>query len=187
MISRENLKRGLLLYGFFVKIGCFTFGGGWGILAQMEQEFVDKRQWITKEDLLDMTAVGRSLPGIMITNISMLFGCQVGGWFGGICAVAGIVSPAIVILSLVTVGYEAFKNNYWCSCALRGVRAAVVPIVGSVVLSLGKEALKTKKGICICGIACLLCAFTGISNVALVGLGVLAALIMEGGRKHGAA
>ena len=82
-MSKERIKNGLMLFAFFFKIGCFTFGGGWSILAQMEQEFVDKRKLITKEELLDMVAVGKSVPGIMITNISMLFGYYVGGWFGG--------------------------------------------------------------------------------------------------------
>ena len=67
----------------------------------MEQEFVDKRKLITKEELLDMVAVGKSVPGIMITNISMLFGYYVGGWFGGVCAVLGMTCPAVLILSFV--------------------------------------------------------------------------------------
>ena len=103
---KDKLKTGLELFAFFFKIGCFTFGGGWSILAQMEQEFVDKRKWLTKSELLDMVAVGRSIPGIMITNISMIFGYSVGGVFGGICSVLGITAPAILILSLVTVFYN---------------------------------------------------------------------------------
>ena len=57
-MGKERIKNGLMLFVFFFKIGCFTFGGGWSILAQMEQEFVDKRKLITKEELLDMVAVG---------------------------------------------------------------------------------------------------------------------------------
>ena len=55
---KDRVKKGLELFVFFFKIGCFTFGGGWSILAQMEQEFVDKRIWLTKSELLDMVAVG---------------------------------------------------------------------------------------------------------------------------------
>lgn len=66
---KDRVKKGLELFVFFFKIGCFTFGGGWSILAQMEQEFVDKRKWLTKSELLDMVAVGRSVPGIMIDQI----------------------------------------------------------------------------------------------------------------------
>ena len=113
-MSKERIKNGLMLFAFFFKIGCFTFGGGWSILAQMEQEFVDKRKLITKEELLDMVAVGKSVPGIMITNISMLFGYYVGGWFGGVCAVLGMTCPAVLILSFVTAFYKVLKSNALC-------------------------------------------------------------------------
>ena len=141
---KDRVKKGLELFVFFFKIGCFTFGGGWSILAQMEQEFVDKRKWLTKSELLDMVAVGRSVPGIMITNISMIFGYSVGGVFGGFCAVLGITTPAILILSIVTMFYSKLKDNVWCASALRGIRSAVVPIIASAAFSLGKEAFKTK-------------------------------------------
>ena len=170
---KEKIKTGLELFAFFFKIGCFTFGGGWSILAQMEQEFVDKRKWLTKSELLDMVAVGRSVPGIMITNISMIFGYSVGGVFGGICSVLGITAPAILILSLVTVFYNKLKDNIWCASALRGIRSAVVPIIASAAFSLGKEAFKTKISITAGGIALLLCLFTELGNIELVGLGVL--------------
>lgn len=176
---KEKIKTGLELFAFFFKIGCFTFGGGWSILAQMEQEFVDKRKWLTKSELLDMVAVGRSVPGIMITNISMIFGYSVGGVFGGICSVLGITAPAILILSLVTVFYNKLKDNIWCASALRGIRSAVVPIIASAAFSLGKEAFKTKISITAGGIALLLCLFTDLGNIELVGLGVVAVLIWQ--------
>lgn len=180
MKRKDNIKTGLQLFGFFFKIGCFTFGGGWSILAQMEQEFVDKRKWITKEELLDLVAVGKSVPGIMITNISMLFGYSVGGLFGGICSVIGIACPAVLILSLVVWGYEAVKENALCYSVLHGIRSAVVPIMGSVVLSLGKDALKNKTAAAICIGGCILCLFTDISNIALICLGIAGALIASG-------
>ena len=176
-MTRDKLKQGLMLFAFFVKIGCFTFGGGWGILAQMEQEFIDKRKLITKSDLLDLTAVGKSVPGIMITNISMLFGYQVAGLFGGICCVLGIALPAVVILSLVTVCYDAIKDNFWAFCALKGIGCAVVPIIGSAAISLGQEAFKARGAVAICGLAFLFCHFTDVSNIVLIALGVIASLL----------
>ena len=168
---KDRVKKGLELFVFFFKIGCFTFGGGWSILAQMEQEFVDKRKWLTKSALLDMVAVGRSVPGIMITNISMIFGYSVGGVFGGFCAVLGITTPAILILSIVTMFYSKLKDNVWCASALRGIRSAVVPIIASAAFSLGKVAAGV--------IALLLCAFTNIGNIELVGLGVGSVVIWQ--------
>lgn len=187
-MNRKNLKKGFMLFCFFFKIGCFTFGGGWSILAQMEQEFVVKKGLITKDELLDLTAVGKSVPGIMITNISMLFGYQVAGWFGGFCAVLGIACPAVLILSVVTAGYDFFKSNYWCHCALEGIQAAVVPIIGCAALSLGKEIFQTAKGRIICCTAFLMCLFTDIGNVVLVIIGVVVGILcycIQGVRKHG--
>lgn len=182
-MKKEKIKNGLMLFAFFFKIGCFTFGGGWSILAQMEQEFVDKRKLITKEELLDMVAVGKSVPGIMITNISMLFGYYVGGWFGGVCAVLGMTCPAVLILSFVTAFYKVLKSNVWCYAALRGIRCAVVPIMGSAALSLGKEAFRRKSAIPICALALALCVFTDISNVVMIVAGVILALSIRAVKK----
>ena len=180
MTVSKKIKMGVELFLFFFKIGCFTFGGGWSILAQMEQEFVDRRKWLTKSDLLDMVAVGRSVPGIMITNISMIFGYSMGGVFGGFCAVLGMTAPAILILSVVTLFYSKLKDNIWCAGALRGIRCAVVPIIASAALSLGKAAFKTKVSIAAGMIALILCIFTDIGNIELVCLGVAAVLIWQG-------
>lgn len=176
-MKRSKWKDGLTLFWFFFQIGFFTFGGGWGILAQMEQEFVEKRHYITKEDLLEMVAVGKSVPGIMITNVSMLFGYQVAGVFGGLCAVVGIALPAVLVLTTVTYCYDLLKSNYWCAAALRGISSAVVPIIGSAGLSLGKDIFKRKSGILLCSLAFPFCYFTSISNIILVLIGVIIALV----------
>lgn len=176
---KDNLKKGIMLFCFFFKIGCFTFGGGWSILAQMEQEFVEKRKMISKEELMDLVTVGRSIPGIMITNISMLFGYQVGGVIGGVCTVIGISCPAILILTLVTIFYDKLKSSYWCYSALKGIQAAVIPIVGSAAISLGKDILADKKGKIIFVISFLLCLFTGVSNIAMILIGIGIALLLR--------
>lgn len=176
-ISRRKIGDGWMLFCFFFKIGCFTFGGGWSILAQMEQEFVEKRKLITKEELLDLVTVGKSVPGIMITNIAMMFGYRVAGWFGGILAVLGLTCPAVLILSVVAYEYEYLKTNLWCQYALKGIQAAVVPIIGCAAISLGKEGLRSKMGCIICGIALLAGIFTDISNPAMILIGAGAALL----------
>ena len=183
MDTKNAFKKGLSLFLFFFKIGCFTFGGGWAILAQMEQEFVDKRQLITKKELLEMVAVGKSMPGIMITNISLLFGYHVGGVPGAFCTVAGITCPAILILSLVTVFYNNLKDNYWVMSALTGIRAAVIPIIGSAALSLGKDALRSPVAYVVLGIALAL-SLAGVANILLVLAAVVVGLLYYFAGKH---
>lgn len=177
-------KMALLIFYYFIKIGTFTFGSGWSILAQMEQEFVDKRHWLSKADLLELMAVGKSLPGIMITNIALLFGYQMAGVLGGVLAVLGIALPAVVVLSLVTLVYDAIKDNYWVWAALKGVQCAVVPIIAGAAISLGKEGLKEKIGVVLCIVSLVLCHFTTISNIVLILAGVVGALLWMGVKEH---
>lgn len=185
-VSRPTgIKMALLLFWEFIKLGAFTFGSGWSIIAQMEQEFVDKRHWVEQSDLLELIAVGKSLPGIMVANITLLFGYQMAGVLGGICAAIGLCIPAVVTLTIVTAIYDAIKDNYWVWSALKGVQCAVAPIIGGAAISLGKDALTSAMPIIICAVAFVLCYFTSISNLTLVAAGVVIALVWMGVSEHG--
>lgn len=185
-VSRPTgIKMALFLFWEFIKLGAFTFGSGWSIIAQMEQEFVDKRHWVEQSDLLELIAVGKSLPGIMVANITLLFGYQMAGVLGGICAAIGLCIPAVVTLTIVTAIYDAIKDNYWVWSALKGVQCAVAPIIGGAAISLGKDALTSAMPIIICAVAFVLCYFTSISNLTLVVAGVVIALVWMGVSEHG--
>ena len=184
-MKRKTSQGAWPLFFFFFKIGCFTFGGGWSILAQMEQEFVEKRKMITKDELVELAAAGKSLPGIMITNIAMLFGCQMYGWAGGVCAVLGITCPAVIILSAVTYGYSALSENYWFHCVMKGIQTAVVPIIASTAYSLGKDVFRKTFGKVVGIVTLITCIFTNVSNIALIAVGIIAALAWRGVKKHG--
>ena len=173
----EKWKKSLQILLFFCRIGCFTFGGGWSIVAQMQQEFVEKRGWITEEELLDFTSVARSLPGIMIANTSLIFGYHMAGVPGAIAAVVGITIPSVVIIALVTLVYDAFRSNPFVLRALRGVRAAVIPIILSAALRLRRGALKDWVGYALAAVAAVL-SVLGVNNIVIILLGVLAGLLI---------
>ena len=177
-------RMALLMLLYFIKIGAFTFGSGWSIIAQMEREFVDERGWMTKSDLLELIAVGKSLPGIMVANIVLLFGYQLAGPLGGILSAVGLCVPAVVVMTVVTAIYDLIKNNYWVFAALKGVQCAVVPIIGSAAISLSKEALKDKIAIGLCLGALCICLFTPISNLVLVIGGAVLGLVWMGVKEH---
>ena len=169
----------------FLTFGCFTFGGGWSIVAQIQKEYVEKKRWITDEELLDFTSVGRSIPGLMIGNASVLFGHHVAGIPGALLALLGIVLPPFAIMIAVTFIYGLVKDNAYVSYAMMGVRAAVVPIIISAMVKLFKAGMKDVFCylIAIGGLA--LCLFTGISNVLIVVIGAAAGLIyMEVKERH---
>ena len=100
--SPSQCSRALELFLYFFKIGFYTFGGGWSIVTQIQQEYVQKKGWITDEDLLDITSVGRSLPGLMIGNVSYLFGYHVAGFPGALACLLGISLPSLIVLTVVT-------------------------------------------------------------------------------------
>ena len=159
------------LFLFFFRIGFYTFGGGWSIVAQMQKEFVEKRGWITEEELLDITSVGRSLPGLMIGNVSYLFGYHVAGFPGALACLFGITLPSLIVLTIVTWFYTQIKDNVYVARAMAGVRAAVAPIIAAAALGLRKAALSDRLGWIFVLLGFGLYLFFGVSCVAVVLLG----------------
>ena len=123
------------------KIGCFTFGGGWSIIAQIEEEFCKKRGWVTEEQILDFMSVAKSLPGIMIVNYSVLFGYTAAGIPGALAASFGLVSPAVIVIAVITNFYDIFCNNPYVIRMMNGVRSAVIPVIIGAAWKLKKNAL----------------------------------------------
>ena len=117
------------LFLYFFRIGWYTFGGGWSIVAQIQHDFVEGKHTITDEELLDLTSIGRSLPGIMIANVALLFGFRTAGVAGAVLSLLGMSLPSIILLSLITVAYTSFRENAYVSYAMNGIRVCVVPII----------------------------------------------------------
>ena len=175
------------IFRVMFQIGCVTFGGGWGIIAQMQEEFVDQRQWITQEQLVDFISLGKSFPGIMIINISVLFGYTVGGFFGAVAAAFGLSLPALISIAVVTYCYNSLKDNVFVARALDGVRCAVIPIILGAAVKLRDSSLKGKFSYAMAAFAFIVCAFTGVNKALVVILGgVLGLLLMCCGREDGA-
>lgn len=135
--ERESLWR---LFLDFLTFGCFTFGGGFSIITQMQKKYVEEQGTLTSQELLDITSVGRSLPGLMIGNVAFLYGYHRRGIPGGLVCVLGMVLPPIAILTVVTYCYVMVRDNVYVSRAMAGVRSAVAPIVLSALLRLRKGA-----------------------------------------------
>ncbi len=130
------------LYWQFLKFGSFTFGGGWSIVAQMKELYVNQEKSLTDEELLDITSIGRSLPGTMIGNIAMFYGHRIAGFWGGVACMFGMITVPMIILLLITSFYTAFQSNLWVASAMRGVRTAVAPVILSALLGMIKSAFK---------------------------------------------
>lgn len=175
----RSLKRLLRLFLDFLRIGAFTFGGGWSIVAQMRELYVQNRKVLRDEEILDMVSVGRSLPGIMGCNIALLFGYRMAGIAGGVMCIVGMILPPLLILILVSFFYETFRSNPWVVAAMGGMRAAVVPIIISAAWNMLKGSFKFPPCYAVAVLVFVLYVFLDISCVWLTLLGLAAGIIIS--------
>ncbi len=128
----------LVLFLEFLKIGAFTFGGGYAMIPFI-QETVSKHEWLTTQELVDFIAVSESTPGAFAVNISTYVGSQVGGFFGAVCATLGAILPAFVIILILAKIYDKFKNSKNVQGAMFGLKSTVVGLIGATVISIAIE------------------------------------------------
>lgn len=173
------------LYWAFLRIGGLTFGGGLAMLPMLKFELVEKKNWITEEDLLDCYAIGQCTPGIIAVNTATYVGYKKKGVMGGIVSTLGMVTPSLVIITLVAMCLQAFMENIWVQHALMGVRAVVCALMLNTVLTLAQKSLVNKTCYVICILAFLLAMFTGIPTVCIVILAALCGILIQvmGGKK----
>lgn len=130
------------LFVTFMKIGAFTFGGGWAMISIIEREICDKYHWVNKADFLDLLAVAQSMPGILAVNISVSVGDKLKGFKGSLSAAIGTISPSFLIILIIAVFLtpETIKNNEIISKMFMGIRPAVVALIIAPVLTTAKAA-----------------------------------------------
>lgn len=130
------------LFLSFLKIGAFTFGGGWAMISIIEREIVDKHHWIERKEFLDLLALAQSLPGILAVNISVAVGDKMRGVKGSMAASAGSILPSFVIILLIAVFLtpDIIKNNHTVASIFMGIRPAVVALIIAPVISSAKAA-----------------------------------------------
>ena len=139
---KNKLKQFLELYFAFVKIGAFTFGGGLAMMPIMQRELIEKRGWITEEELIDYFAIGQSTPGIIAVNVATFVGYKKLGWLGGIIGTIGVVTPSWVIIMLLAGAISSVDKYPLAQKALKGINVAVAALLTSVIVKFSKKTIK---------------------------------------------
>ena len=137
----RRLKKYISLFLTMLKIGLFTFGGGYAMIALLEHELVEKKRWLEKDEFLDMTAVAESTPGPIAVNMATFLGYKRGGFFGAAAATLGVCLPSFAIIFVISLVFDAFltlKPVFW---AFKGVQVGVIFLI----LSAGVRMLKGMK------------------------------------------
>ena len=138
-------KRDRLIWQLFItfmKIGAFTFGGGWAMITIIEREVVDKRGWLERGDFLDLLAVAQSMPGILAVNIAVVVGDKLRGLRGSIASAGGTILPCFVIILLIAMFLtpELITSNPTLTAIFKGIRPVVVALIIAPVITTAKSA-----------------------------------------------
>ncbi len=128
---KKPLPKLLDLFLTFLKIGAFTFGGGYAMISLLENEFVSKKQWLEKEEFLDVLAVSESSPGPIAVNTATYIGYKVGGALGSFLATLAVCLPSFTIIFIISLFFDRFLRIKWVGYAFRGIQVAVVYLIAS--------------------------------------------------------
>lgn len=156
------------LFLTFARIGGFTFGGGYAMLPMLQKEVVEARHWATEDELMDYYAIGQCTPGIIAVNTATFVGYKTKGVLGGIAATLGVVSPSMVIITLIAAFIQGFADIPAVAHAFAGIRACVCVLIFNAVIKLGKKSLVNKTAVAIFCVILALALFTEITPALLV-------------------
>ncbi len=156
------------LYVTFLRVGGLTFGGGMAMLPMLKKEVIEKKGWANEEELLDIYAIGQCTPGIIAVNTSTYIGYQQAGIPGAICGTLGMVTPSLIIITLIATILTRFIEEPLVIQALSGIRVAVCAMMLNTVVSLAKAGIKDYLGALLFLAGFLLATFTPIPTIVLV-------------------
>ena len=171
MDEKQKDKGYVLRKLFFASLylSTFTFGGGYVIVTLLKEKFVDQ------DEMLDLVAIAQSSPGAIAVNGAIVVGYKLGGIPGMLMCVLGAIIPPMVILSLISVFYDAFRSNYYIAALLKGMSAGVGAVIISVVYDMGKNVVKSKDWINIVIMIASFCVSYFLNvNIIFIILGVAA-------------
>lgn len=127
------------------KLSACTFGGGFVIIPLMRKKFVEELGWIEEQEMLDFTAIAQSSPGAIAVNASILVGYHVAGILGALITVLGTVLPPLIIISIISLFYTAFRDSLIVNMVMNGMLAGVAAVICDVVITMIQGILKQKR------------------------------------------
>lgn len=157
-----------------LKISACTFGGGFVIIPLLRKKFVEELGWIDEREMLDLTAIAQSSPGAIAVNASILVGYRVAGVSGALVTVLGTVLPPLVIISVISYFYAAFRDNAAVNTVMTGMLAGVAAVICDVVVTMAAGVLKERRAL---PIVVLLASFAAVR---LFGVNILLILLVCG-------
>lgn len=142
--EKPNKISALTMFISFFYIGLVTIGGGLAMLPIMQEEFVDKRKFLTKAEIVDVFVLAQSIPGVIAVNTSLLTGFKIAGIFGGIMAGIGVMMPSFIIILIIAPIFERVQSLEYVNKAFLGIKGAIAALILLSAYDMGKSVLKNK-------------------------------------------
>ena len=152
----------------FFKIGIFTLGGGYAMIPLIEEEVVNRKQWVSKDEMLDLIAIAQSCPGVFAINIATFVGYKLNKTRGAIATTIGTALPSFLIILAIAMFFSQFKDNPVVAAMFRGIRPAVVALIAVPTFNLGKRAKLNMWTIWIPVASALLIWWMGVSPIWII-------------------
>ena len=152
----------------FFKIGIFTLGGGYAMIPLIEEEVVNRKQWVSKDEMLDLIAIAQSCPGVFAINIATFIGYKLNKTRGAIATTIGTALPSFLIILAIAMFFSQFKDNPYVAAMFKGIRPAVVALIAVPTFNLGKRAQLNIWTIWIPVVSALLIWLLGVSPIWII-------------------
>ena len=167
------MKELLSLFFTFARIGAFTFGGGYAMLSLIEHTCVEKKKWITHDEMMEITVIAESTPGPIAINLATYIGYKKRKFLGSILATLGMVLPSFIIIFIISIFLDHFLEIVWVASAFKGIKIAVgILIVDAAVKMFSKSKWKAWQ------IAILIAAFIGMMIISFMALHISSLVLM---------
>lgn len=177
MKKTNDIQTCLKLLFSFMKIGTFTFGGGFAMIPLIERDVVRKYKWLTTEEFIDMLAVTQCSPGPVAVNAAVYIGYRITGLLGAFAATIGVALPSFAIILLLAHFLLAKGNQLILQEFFKGVQPAVIALILSAGIDMGKKSIKSRYDLSAAVIAFLLLIFSPIHPILLIIAGVISGVI----------
>lgn len=155
-------------FGIFFKIGTFTIGGGYAMIPLIEEEIVNKKKWINKEDFVDLMAIAQSAPGVFAVNMAIFIGYKLRGIKGSIMTTLGTILPSFLIILAIALFFQQFKEYQLVENIFKGIRPAVVALIAAPTFSVAKSSKINRYTIWIPVISALFIWLLGVSPIYII-------------------
>jgi chromate transporter len=166
--NKKKLTQLFQIFTTFMKIGIFTFGGGYAMIPLIQRETVVKRKWVDDDDILDIVAIAESTPGPIAINASTFVGYRIGGFFGAVAGTVGMVLPSFIIILAISFVLNSFQDVQAVKYAFNGIRAGVLALIIRALWLMYKNVEKCAVSYIVMAAAFILSAFTSVNVIIVI-------------------